>query len=247
MDIFGEAGALLFGHSGDAGADAAQGGGDVVDVIHEADKFSSCGHEGSLRFLWRTGGIGSGTGRAARGNYSLLNMRADLAKEDNRSMLRDPSLIQLSRQHHNALALCVRLERALQAATVDLGAWQLEVHQHYANEVQFHFAAEEKVLFPAAQRFPELAALVEELSAEHERLRNYFLNAEQGTMIHGELEMFAKLLSVHIRKEERQLFESMQKRMRQEELKSLGDELARALEDAVQVCRIGVARTSSQP
>jgi hemerythrin-like domain-containing protein len=87
---------------------------------------------------------------------------------------------------------------------------------------------------------------VEELSAEHERLRNYFLNAEQGTMNHGELEMFAKLLSVHIRKEERQLFESMQKRMRQEELKSLGDELARALEDTVQVCRIGVARTSSQ-
>ena len=161
-------------------------------------------------------------------------------------MLRDPSLTQLSRQHHNALALCVRLERALQATTVDLGAWQLEVHQHYANEVQFHFAAEEKVLFPAAQRFPELAALVEELSAEHERLRNYFLNAEQGTMNHGELEMFAKLLSVHIRKEERQLFESMQKRMRQEELKSLGDELARALEDAVQVCRIGVARTSSE-
>ena len=161
-------------------------------------------------------------------------------------MLRDPSLTQLSRQHHNALALCVRLERALQAATVDLDAWQLEVHQHYANEVQFHFAAEEKVLFPAAQRFPELSALVEELSAEHERLRNYFLNAEQGTMNHGELEMFAKLLSAHIRKEERQLFESMQKRMRQAELKSLGDELARALEDAVQVCRIGVARTSSQ-
>src|SRR6266446_7461749 len=91
---------------------------------------------------------------AARDNYSLFNMRADLAKEDNRSMLRDPSLIQLSRQHHNALSLCVRLGRALQAPAVDLGAWQLEVHQHYANEVQFHFAAEEKVLFPAARRFP---------------------------------------------------------------------------------------------
>jgi len=159
-------------------------------------------------------------------------------------MLRDPSLIQLSRQHHNALALCVRLERALQG-TADLGAWQLEVHQHYANEVQFHFAAEEKVLFPAARRFPELGALVEELSAEHERLRNYFLNAEQGTMNHGELETFAKFLSAHIRKEERQLFEAMPQRMRQEELRSLGDELARALEDAVQVCRIGIAGTGS--
>src|SRR6202521_5111442 len=197
-------------------------------------------------FSGRTGGIGSGTGRAARGNYSLLNMRADLAKEDNRSMLRDPSLIQLSRQHHNALALCVRLERALQAGAMDLGAWQLEVHQHYANEVQFHFAAEEKVLFPAARRFSELAALVEELSSEHGRLRNYFVHAEQGTMNQGELETFAKLLSGHIRKEERQLFETMQQRMRPEELKSLGGELAHALEDAVQVCRIGIAGTSFQ-
>src|ERR1017187_1381454 len=49
-DIFAQAGALLFGHRRDAGADAAQGGGDVVDVIHEADQSSSCGHEGSLRF-----------------------------------------------------------------------------------------------------------------------------------------------------------------------------------------------------
>ena len=161
-------------------------------------------------------------------------------------MLRDPSLIQLSRQHHNALALCVRLDRALHAGAADLGAWQLEVHQLYANEVQFHFAAEENVLFPAARRFSELAALVEELSGEHERLRKYFIHAEQGAMNQGELEMFAKLLSGHIRKEERQLFETMQQRMRQEELKLLGGELARALEDAVQVCRIGIAGTSSQ-
>ena len=161
-------------------------------------------------------------------------------------MLRDPSLIQLSRQHHNALALCVRLDRALHAGAADLGAWQLEVHQLYANEVQFHFAAEENVLFPAARRFSELAALVEELSGEHERLRKYFIHAEQGAMNQGELGMFAKLLSGHIRKEERQLFETMQQRMRQEELKLLGGELARALEDAGQVCRIGIAGTSSQ-
>jgi len=153
-------------------------------------------------------------------------------------MLRDPSLIPLSRQHQHALALCVRLDRALQAAAVDLSVWQLEVHQHYANEVQFHFAAEEKVLFPAARRLPELVALVEELSAEHERLRAYFVHAERGTMNQGELETFVKLLSGHIRKEERHLFEAMQKRMRPEELKSLGDDLARALEEAVQACRL---------
>jgi hemerythrin-like domain-containing protein len=160
------------------------------------------------------------------------------AIDDNKSMLRDPSLIPLSRQHQHTLALCVRLERALHAGAVDLGVWQLEVHQHYANEVRFHFAAEEKVLFPAVRRFPELAALVEELSGEHERLREYFAHAGQGTMDQGELETFAKLLSGHIRKEERQLFETMQQRMRTEELKTLGEELARSLKDAVQACRI---------
>ena len=153
-------------------------------------------------------------------------------------MRRDPNLIPLSHQHHHALALCVRLGRALQAGPVDLGKWQLETHEYYANEIRFHFAAEEKILFPAARRFPKLVLLVEELSSEHERLREYFLHAGQGMMNQGELEGFAKLLSAHIRKEERQLFEAMQKRMRPEELKSLGDELTHALEDAAQACRL---------
>jgi hemerythrin-like domain-containing protein len=153
-------------------------------------------------------------------------------------MLRDPSLVPLSRQHQHALALCVRIERALRDGVVDLSAWQLEMHQLYADEVRFHFAAEEKILFPAAQRFPDLAALAEELSGEHEVLRGHFVHAEQGAMNQGELEAFAKLLSAHIRKEERQLFEDMQKRMQPEELRSLGDELARALVDAVQACRL---------
>jgi len=153
-------------------------------------------------------------------------------------MLRDPTLVPLSRQHQHALALCVRLDRALQAGSVDLGQWQTEVHRHYSNEIQFHFAAEERVLFPAARRFPELTMLVDELSGEHEQLREYFGRAEQGTINQGELEAFSRLLSGHIRKEERQLFEVLQKRVRPEELKHLGDELARALEDAVQVCRL---------
>jgi hemerythrin-like domain-containing protein len=158
-------------------------------------------------------------------------------------MLRDPNLIPLSRQHQHTLALCVQLERALRSGQVDLDAWQLEVRQHYATEVQFHFAAEEKVLFPAARRLSELGPLVEELRGEHLRLREFFVHAEQGSMNREELEAFAKLLSGHIRKEERQLFEAMQKQMRPEELKSLGDELARALEDAVQLCRLGGAKS----
>ena len=159
-------------------------------------------------------------------------------------MLRDSSLVQLSRQHQHALALCVRIERALREGVVDLDVWQPEIRQHFADEVQFHFAAEEKVLFPVARHFPELAALVEELSGDHQQLRDYFGRADQGTMHQGELETFAKLLSGHIRKEERQLFETVQKRLSPEALKSLGDELARALEDAVQACKLRPAARS---
>ena len=60
------------------------------------------------------------------------------------------------------------------------------------------------------------------------------------------LAAFAALLSGHVRKEERQLFEIMQQRMRPEELKTLGEELAQALEDAVQVCRLGAKQEGSE-
>ena len=162
-------------------------------------------------------------------------------------MQRDPSLIPLSHQHQHALSLCVRLERALEAGARDLGAWQREVHDHYRNEVQFHFAAEETVLFPAARRFPELAILVEELADEHGRLREHFLHAARGTMDQGELESFAKLLSGHIRKEERQLFERMQELMNQEELTRLGRELDAALMDAASACIVPSQETQLLP
>jgi len=151
-------------------------------------------------------------------------------------MLRDPSLIPLSRQHQHALALSVRLQRALRAGKVNPRAWQAEAHQLYADEVQIHFMAEEKILFPAARQFPELAALVEELSVEHQRLREYFVRAGEGKIDEGGLATFTQLLAGHIRKEERQLFEVMQLRLRPEDLKSLGLELKRALEEAVQLC-----------
>lgn len=152
-------------------------------------------------------------------------------------MLRDPSLIPLSRQHQHALALCVRIQRALRAGSVDLPLWQSEIQQHFSDEIRFHFAAEEQVLFPLARRFPELAALADELTADHERLRAYFAS-EQGKMDREKLEAFATALSAHIRKEERQLFEALQQRLQPEELTSLGIGLKVALEEAAQACRL---------
>jgi hemerythrin-like domain-containing protein len=151
-------------------------------------------------------------------------------------MLRDASLIPLSRQHQQALALCVRIERALQKNVIDLDAWQLEVEQHYEHEIGFHFAAEEKALFPVARRFPELVSLVEELSAEHGRLRECFAHAKERVLDRADLGAFATLLSRHIRKEERELFEAMQKLAEADELRSIGVELERELAMGNRAC-----------
>jgi len=112
-------------------------------------------------------------------------------------------------------------------------------HQLYVDEVQCHFIAEEQVLFPAARRFAELAPLVLELGGEHERLREYFLRAQRQTLDQGGLQDFWKLLTGHIRKEERLLFEGLQKQLTQDEMKLLGAALAGALKDAARVCRLG--------
>jgi hemerythrin-like domain-containing protein len=153
-------------------------------------------------------------------------------------MLRDRNLIPLSRQHQHALALCVRIDRAMPIAAADLAAWQAEVAQIFQNEISIHFAAEELVLFPEARKFAELIPLVKELLADHAALRERFARAESCTMSATELSEFGQSMSAHIRKEERQLFERMQELMNQEELAVVGQHLEEALKEAAQACQL---------
>ncbi len=159
-------------------------------------------------------------------------------------MLRDKSLIPLSRQHQHALALCVRIDRASPISASDLAAWQAEITQLFQNEIGIHFAAEELVLFPAAARINELAPLVEELLADHTHLRAVFGQAEAHSLSAADLSAAAQRLSAHIRKEERQLFERMQELISEEELALLGTRLEDALKDAAQTCILPAPATT---
>lgn len=158
-------------------------------------------------------------------------------------MLRNKNLIPLSHQHQRALALCVRIDRASPISDADLDAWQSEIAQHFRNEIKIHFAAEEQVLFPAAQRFEELIPLIEELTADHAWLRDRFTEAESRGMSAADIAAFAERLSSHIRKEERQLFERLQKLLSETALAVLGSELAAALKDAEQACILPTGAT----
>jgi hemerythrin-like domain-containing protein len=162
-------------------------------------------------------------------------------------MLRDKSLIPLSHQHQRALALCVRIDRAQPIPAADLQAWQAEIEQHFEQEIKIHFSVEEKVLFPAARKHPELIPLVEELIADHAALRETFSQAVTRSMSTETLPAFAKHLSTHIRKEERQLFERLQQLMNQQDLAALGTQVEAALKDTAQSCILPNQATKLRP
>jgi|SRR5580698_183397 hemerythrin-like domain-containing protein len=151
-------------------------------------------------------------------------------------MLRDKNLIPLSHQHQHVLALCVRLDRALQAGSIDVKAWQDEIQQIFEQEVRFHFAAEEKELFPAAEKFSEMKPLVDELLAEHATLRSLFARA--GDLQETDFGALIESLAQHVRKEERQLFEGLQQVMSPAQLAEIGAGLQQALQEATKTCAI---------
>jgi hemerythrin-like domain-containing protein len=162
-------------------------------------------------------------------------------------MLRNKSLIPFSHQHQRALALCVRIDRASPIAESDLGAWLSEVAESFRGEISIHFAAEEQVLFPVAQKSPDLVPLVEDLLADHAWLRDRFAKAEARELSPDDLSEFARRLSAHIRKEERQLFERMQKVLSDEDFALLGRQLDEALKNGTQFCAVPTAATRLKP
>jgi len=162
-------------------------------------------------------------------------------------VLRDKNLIPLSHQHQRALALCVRLDRALQAGEVDTEPWQAEIQQIVEQEIIIHLAAEEKEVFPAAKGDPELEAIVKELIDEHGILRALFARVVHRTLDSAGLRALVATLSQHIRKEERQLFEGLQKRLSPEQMTALGKGLAQALADASNACILPNEATRLRP
>ena len=154
-------------------------------------------------------------------------------------MKRDANLVPLSRQHFRALVLCMRIHRK----RAERGVLQQEMRELYAEDVRFHFHAEEKFLFPAARRLAGAAPLVRELRAEHTRLRRAFAAARRRTLKAGELTRFADLLEGHIRKEERRLFEECQKQMSEKELGEIG----KRMETYFQKCGAAAAAACKLP
>jgi hemerythrin-like domain-containing protein len=145
-------------------------------------------------------------------------------------MLRDPSLIPLSQQHHNGLALCVLTRRALaeDSSPENVAKQARRVIDRYELELANHFEIEEEVLFPACGPMP----IVSDLLGEHRALEALIAEL-RSTPSAGLLEQFCALLSKHIRREENELFQQVQAVLPRQVLDRLGGEIDRR---AVRIC-----------
>lgn len=144
-------------------------------------------------------------------------------------MLRDKSLIPLSHQHHNGLALCVLTRRSLaeDRSPENVARLARRIVDRYEIELTNHFAIEEQVLFPACP-----SPLTEALTAEHRRLEELVERLRAGPQAEI-IEEFMELLRRHIRREEEELFEQIQRDLPRQML----DELGRRIDaQAVRVC-----------
>ena len=143
------------------------------------------------------------------------------------SLKRDPALVALSRDHHGALMQALELRRAAErspAATADVARSFLAfVHL----ELSGHFADEEEVLLPVADR----VAPGESARVRNEHREIEALTARIPGAIGGREELVPVLVELgdlihdHVRYEERALFERLQRALGSEELAALGEAL----------------------
>ena len=125
---------------------------------------------------------------------------------------RHPSLIPLSHDHHHALALAIRCRKqALGQLNPGnpkaMKALAEEVKKFFLQNLDPHFEAEEKVLFPLIHLHSrDTEPLIAELLREHERIRKTVTALENEFELSKTLFDLGDLLDRHIRQEERTLF-----------------------------------------
>jgi hemerythrin-like domain-containing protein len=129
------------------------------------------------------------------------------------------------------LALCVLVDRGLtkDSSAANVAALAKKIADSFEIELRNHFDLEERLLFPAIREHLGALPIVDDLLADHRRLERL----AAGLRAAADLRAFTALLSAHIRREERELFEDIQARLPRDVL----DRLGQAFEaEAVRVC-----------
>ncbi len=128
---------------------------------------------------------------------------------------RHKSLAPLSREHHSGLILAQLIKKGapdyknLPKTTSEKVKYTIEF---YKSELVEHFASEEEILYPAVKnKSKEIDELFIEIISEHKKIKQLVVQLESGENKSDILNELGVLLELHIRKEERILFEEIEK------------------------------------
>ena len=142
-------------------------------------------------------------------------------------MKRDPALISLSRDHHQALSVALRLRRATAETAAGVRADAL---RFWMTAGRAHFRLEEEVLLPAYARHGDAHhPLVARALCDHVAIRQRMdaLARDAAPQVVGLRELGA-MLSDHVRLEERELFVLIEQTLPAAELAALAGALQHA-------------------
>jgi hemerythrin-like domain-containing protein len=123
-------------------------------------------------------------------------------------MKRTPALQPLSREHHTALTLAKACERAAQSCDEErITKTCQRILKAFAEELEPHFQIEEQSLLPLLHS-AENRPLEQRTMEDHRQLRALLDGLRRNDA--GALDSFGKLLTAHVRFEERELFPALE-------------------------------------
>jgi hemerythrin-like domain-containing protein len=144
--------------------------------------------------------------------------------EEKSTMKRHQQLQSLSREHHNGLLASLLLKKGI-AKNADPDTMAAFIVDFWKNDLAIHFEKEETVLLPALRYTSFDENLKECLLKEHKLLRSHVhaLQHKEPTVLL--INDFAELLEQHIRFEERIFFPEAEKKLTEEQLQQIGEQL----------------------
>lgn len=149
--------------------------------------------------------------------------------DQNNKLKRHPSLIPLSRFHRSVLFLalvCKKNAPDVRGYPTENPGKRDYAISFYQTQLKAHMDMEEQKLFPAvAGKSKELADLVKELKKEHLEIERCIQTLARSENLGFDLDALGVLLESHIRKEERQFFQLIQKELSEQEINALSKQL----------------------
>jgi len=142
------------------------------------------------------------------------------------AILRHSTLQPLSRQHHQGLLVSLLLDKGLKK-NASLKEMRDFILQFWEDELRQHFEKEDLLFLPLVDTYPQLIEHLTQLKNEHQEIRMLIqkLNNEIRSEQLETITSFSNNLEKHIRFEERQLFNIIQKTLPENELNNFESEL----------------------